>query len=283
MAEQAEKSQTGMNRSSNRARAIIQLDRIAGFGRRADRIVKASAGLTKGMPRRWQLSVQVLPAQFAQANRQGKSDRSQSRFDEALNRNETNQERKLANKLRRAASIVDAGGRVSKKSRGLASAIESLSRVESSVEAGGTARAISNASRRAIDVAKKVVVPSTGSSPSSDRAVARGSQEGVDGAVSRFAHRDLSAHARTAPIRGATILPNVSQRPYAELSGRARGSNNGSTTTGITINSSPTVVINAPASAANAARDVISALRTYREELFDQMKRESTRRERVQF
>ena len=53
--------------------------------------------------------------------------------------------------------------------------------------------------------------------------------------------------------------------------------------TGININSSPTVVINAGAPGGNLQRDVISALRTHREELFDQLKRESARRERAQF
>ena len=284
-----------MNGSSNRAQAINQLDRIAGFGRQVNRIAKAIASLTKGTPRRWQLPTQVSFAQLALSNKQSNRDGSQGHVGQVPNRNEMNQECKPANvaqlnrfhghtnRLQRAASMVDAGGRVSMKSRELTSAIESLSRVEGSVESGEMARAISNASRRAIDVARKVVVPNIGPSPGLDAAVSSGSQKNVDGPTSRFVERGLSARARNASIRGATALPNVSQRPFAELSGRARGSNSGSVNTGITINSSPTVVINAPASGGDAARDVISALRTYREELFDQMKRESTRRERVQF
>jgi hypothetical protein len=291
MSEQAEKSQRRVNRSSNRARAINQLDRIAGFGRQVDRIAKASASLTKGPRRRWQLAPQVSFGQFARATKQTNVDSSQSHSDEAPKRNESNQERKPANAtlhghssaLQRAASMVDAGGRISKKSRQLTSAMESWSRVEGSVESGERARAISNASRRAIDVAKKVIVPNTGSSPRLDGAASSRSQGGVDGAASRFTQQGLSARSRNSSIRGATTLPNVSQRPFAELSGRARGSNSGGISAGITINSSPTVVINAPAPGGNPARDVISALRTYREELFDQMKRESTRRERVQF
>ncbi len=93
----------------------------------------------------------------------------------------------------------------------------------------------------------------------------------------------MIAGARIASaIGGMSSLPNVSQREFAEPS-RARGSNDGGMRTGITINSSPTVVINAPAAGGNAARDVLGALRLHREELFDQMKRESARRERAQF
>ena len=41
-------------------RRFIQLDRIAGLGRQVDRIAKASANLTKGTRRGWQLPRQVL-------------------------------------------------------------------------------------------------------------------------------------------------------------------------------------------------------------------------------
>jgi hypothetical protein len=295
MEKQTRRSQTRVNRSSNRARAINQLDRIAGFGRQFNRIAKASARLTISTGRGWKIPAQASFAPLAPVNKQSNSDGSQSHSDQARNGNQMNQERKPANAaqlnrfhghakgLQRAASMIDAGGRMSRKSRELTSVVESLSQVEGSVESGEAARAISNASRRAIDVAKKVVVPNTGSSPRLNGAASSRSQEGVDGAASRFAEKGASSRTQMASIRGANKLPNVSQRAFAEPSGRGRGSNSGSVRTGITINSSPTVVINAPASGGNAARDVISALRTYREELFDQMKRESTRRERAQF
>jgi hypothetical protein len=295
MEKQARKVRMRLGASSNRARAINQLDQMAGFGRQVNRIAKASTNLMIGKGGRWKDPAQVSLAQLAAGNMQANGNGSESHTGELRNQNEINQERTPAdaaqlgrfhghaNALRRAASMVEAGGRISKKSRELNSAIESWSRAEGSVESGERARVISNASRRAIDVAKKVVVPNIGSSQRLDRAVSSGSQKDVDGAASRFAERGLSARARNASIRGASTLPNVSQRVFAEPAGRARGSNSGSMSTGITINSSPTVVINAPASGGNTARDVISALRTYREELFDQMKRESTRRERVQF
>jgi hypothetical protein len=79
-----------------------------------------------------------------------------------------------------------------------------------------------------------------------------------------------------------TFLPSVSQREFARPLSDARVSNEGGGRVGITINSSPTVVINAPAGGA-VQHDVLGALRAHREELFDQLKRESARRERAQF
>jgi hypothetical protein len=43
------------------------------------------------------------------------------------------------------------------------------------------------------------------------------------------------------------------------------------------------VVINASEASGDVERQVIGALRTHRDELFDQFKRESIRRERAQF
>jgi len=43
------------------------------------------------------------------------------------------------------------------------------------------------------------------------------------------------------------------------------------------------VINGATAGGGDAQRDVIGALRAHREELFDQLKRESARRERAQF
>jgi hypothetical protein len=51
----------------------------------------------------------------------------------------------------------------------------------------------------------------------------------------------------------------------------------------ITLSSSPTVIINATAAGSTVRHDVLEALRAHREELFDQLKRESVRRERAQF
>jgi hypothetical protein len=99
-----------------------------------------------------------------------------------------------------------------------------------------------------------------------------------------FAGAGILASDRMASSIRAVIPPaSLSQREFAEPSGNARGGNSSSVRTGITINSSPTVVINAPAAGGNIERDAIGALRAHREELFTQLKRESARRERAQF
>ena len=83
-------------------------------------------------------------------------------------------------------------------------------------------------------------------------------------------------------VRGVMAPGNVSRRDFAQPSSNSRFSSDGGERAGITINSSPTVVINAAAGGA-LQQDVIGALRAHREELFDQLKRESARRERAQF
>ncbi|HZC45311.1 MAG TPA: hypothetical protein VE243_02485 [Candidatus Acidoferrum sp.] len=82
-------------------------------------------------------------------------------------------------------------------------------------------------------------------------------------------------------IRAVTPPSSVAQREFAEPLARASG--RGGNGAGITINSSPTVVINAGAAGGNVQQDVMGALRAHRAELFDQLKRESARRERAQF
>jgi hypothetical protein len=154
----------------------------------------------------------------------------------------------------------------------LPSAMEALARTERSVEAGKVARAIVTAPRGSI------VAPAGNSQLSlrmaasleAGRVIPNGS-----GAV---------VAARTAQsIRGAVPPANLSPRVFAEPSSSNRGRDSRSGGAGITINSSPTVVINGPAEGGNAQRDVLGALRAHREELFDQLRRESARRERAQF
>ncbi len=208
-----------------------------------------------------------------------------------------------ANAWHRTTVRVDAGGRLFREIREMSLARDALSRVERAVESGTVAWASSIAGRRgtesglksssdfaeqthhANEVAQTMVVANTESLPRSDAgrgsSRSRGSLE-----VERmaFAGTGFLASARMASSIRAVIPPaNLSQREFAEPSGNARGPNNSSMRTGITINSSPTVVINAPAAGGNVERDAIGALRAHREELFNQLKRESARRERAQF
>jgi hypothetical protein len=94
-------------------------------------------------------------------------------------------------------------------------------------------------------------------------------------------HADLRANLNVASsVRAISRIRNVHARELAHLSSKPTDDN---ARREITINSSPTVVINATAAGSNVRHDVIEALRAHREELFDQLKRESTRRERAQF
>ncbi len=192
-----------------------------------------------------------------------------------------------ANAGHRTAAKVDAGIRLPREIRQLSFADGVLSRVERSLESGSAARAISATGRgatesglksssgfaarthRAIEVGQTIIVAAKESPPRSD--------------AGRVPSRFLASARTASSIRAAIPPANLSKREFAEPSGNARSPSNSSVRTGITINSSPTVVINAPAAGGNVERDAIGALRVYREELFDQLKRESARRERAQF
>jgi hypothetical protein len=208
-----------------------------------------------------------------------------------------------ANAWHRTAAKVDAGIRLPRELRQLSFAEGALSRVERSLGSGRAARAISAAgrratesglksssdfaerTRRAIEVGQTIIVPAKESPPGSDAGrVSSRFRRGLEAERAAFAGAGFLASARTASSIRAVIPPaNLSKREFVERSGNARGPNNSSVRTGITINSSPTVVINAPAAGDNVERDAIGALRAHREELFNQLKRESARRERAQF
>ena len=94
-------------------------------------------------------------------------------------------------------------------------------------------------------------------------------------------HADLRPNLIVASsVRAISGVEKVHLRELAYPSSKP---NDGNARQEITINSSPTVVVNATAAGSSMRRDVIQALRAHREELFDQLKRESARRERAQF
>jgi hypothetical protein len=158
----------------------------------------------------------------------------------------------------RAAALVEAATRSRRQIPELSQAMKALSRIEQSVEyVTPTSGVKANPTRRAL--------------------------KSLSSNVPSFADKGMLANVRVArSIRGVTPPSNVSQREFAQPSGNAHVSSDGSGRGGITINSSPTVVINGSGSGA-VQHDVIGALRAHREELFDQLKRESARRERAQF
>lgn len=98
------------------------------------------------------------------------------------------------------------------------------------------------------------------------------------------ASRSASRARMWSGPKASMVAPMSLARP--EFSGPLRtvqGQESRSATGPITINSTPTVVINAGEASGDVERQVIGALRAHRDELFDQFKRESIRRERSQF
>ena len=104
-----------------------------------------------------------------------------------------------------------------------------------------------------------------------------GRDEGSEGSIGKY------MAASTVP-RSSMVAPASLSRPkFAEPMRRVYGQESRSAPGSITINSTPTVVINASAASSDVEGHVIGALRAHREELFDQFKRESVRRERAEF
>jgi hypothetical protein len=84
--------------------------------------------------------------------------------------------------------------------------------------------------------------------------------------------------------RNSIVAPaSLSKPEFAEPMRGIYGQESRNAPGSITINSTPTVVINASDASGDVERQVIGALRAHRDELFDQFKRESVRRERAEF
>jgi hypothetical protein len=171
----------------------------------------------------------------------------------------------------RTAAKAHVGAHLQRQMLDLSRAVNALSRAERSTESGSIERSISDGQK---------VAPLTLPPNNNLTGRARGSLEGSRMSPAAAA---VAANFRIASsLRGVIAPGNVSRRDFAQPSSNGRFSNDGGGRTGITINSSPTVVINAAAGGA-LQQDVIGALRAHRDELFDQLKRESARRERAQF
>ena len=96
-------------------------------------------------------------------------------------------------------------------------------------------------------------------------------------------HLPADPKANLSVVLSTRALAGLQTFHARELAHPFSKPNQGNRTQKITINSSPTVVINAAAPGSNVRHEVIEALRAHRDELFDQLKRESARRERAQF
>ena len=238
------------------AHVLSHLDRMTSVARKNARIAHAAASIALGKGYRWY----GFKGERFVARPGSTDDGSGSGFSGGTGWHETESRRMIAAEAigrHRATALVEAASRSHRPIPELSQAMKALSRIERSAE---------------------YAPPMSDSNTARSRAA-----EGPEPKVSSSADRGLLASVRTTrSIRGMTPPPNVTQREFAQPSGNRTLSSAGSGRGGITINSSPTVVING--SGGNAVQhDVIGALRAHREELFDQLKRESARRERAQF
>ncbi|MGA9725301.1 MAG: hypothetical protein WBQ86_22790 [Candidatus Binatus sp.] len=250
------------------ARALGILDRLARIGQQSMRMAQATAQVRIAAGHHLQIPARVsfpeyrrLPEAASQSGRLANS----------------------TNERHRMTAMFDERG-----IRELAPEADALSRVQrkSDVKHRVTRRDVKTSSdfaeqaHRAIQAAKKMA--NMESSQRSDAQVSNRSRDGLEAERAEFASSGPIASARMASlIRGVIPIRNLSQREFAEPASKARGRDGHSQ--GITIHSSPTVVINSSTASGGLARDAIGALSAHREELFNQLKRESARRERAQF
>ena len=245
------------------ARALRQLGQMTNVARKSGRIARAAASIEKAKTYRWQVPVEAvgLKNERVFVKRRTAGDGSGSGSGAGPGWKETGSRSMTASagaRRHRATALVEAATRSHRQIPELSQAMKALSRIERSVE---------------------YVTPTSGLKTNPTRRALKS----LEAKVPSFAERGIRANVRIArSIRGVTPPSNVSRREFAEPSGNARASSAGGGRGGITINSSPTVVINGSGGGA-VQHDLIGALRAHREELFDQLKRESARRERAQF
>jgi hypothetical protein len=267
---------TAGTKRADAADALRQLDRVTSIVRESRRVARAAASVTRAREFRWQPSEGVSVLKQAQlvegdslVERGTARDGSDGRSAAGPSRDSTINSASAKPGRRRAEALVEASTRSQRQIPELSQAMKALARIERAVESGSAGRAILDQ--------RKYVTPSAVSRSNTTGRVHLEARQPSAAAAGKLANVRI---ARS--IRAATLPASVSRREFAQPSGDMRLPNQVGGRGGITINSSPTVVINGPASGA-MQNDVIGALRAYREELFDEMKRESARRERAQF
>jgi len=245
------------------ARALSHVERMTNVARRSDRIARAAASIALPEKYRWQVPTEAVGLKVERffGERRTAGDGSGGGSGAGPGRREAESQNIAASagtRRHRATTMVEAATRSHRQIPELSQAMKALSRIERSVE---------------------YMTPT----PDLNTSSTRRPLESLEAKVPSLAEKGMLANVRIARSIGRVTPPsNVSRREFAQPSGNARVSSEGSGRGGITINSSPTVVINGSGSGA-VPHDVIGALRAHREELFDQLKRESARRERAQF
>jgi hypothetical protein len=256
-------------RAAKVAPALSGLERVSKVARESVRMARAAARIALPGNYRWQLPASGLSAKSKTEIKRGTRDGSgtgsngESNWSERDNRSKT---ARGGDGWNRATTRINASARASREIPEMSRAMNALSRVERSMDLRNTA----SDSRK----------DATAMMATDARSRARASHEATRPS---FADGGVLANVRVTPLMRRVMPPSgVSQREFARPSRDLGVSTGGNGRSAITINSSPTVVINAAAGGA-VQHDVMGALRAHREELFDQLKRESARRERAQF
>jgi hypothetical protein len=170
----------------------------------------------------------------------------------------------------------------SEKIRPAIAAIDSSSRLARATNAGASATNAVSAIRHSAEQVNAVRVPES-LRDTATILFLNWPRENLEAQTTSLANSKLRVASRFAPpIRRVISIANFSQREPVEPRVEPRPSSGDDFRPTIAINSSPTVVIQAQ-TGSDLRNDVVEALRTHREELFDQLKRESLRRERAQF
>jgi hypothetical protein len=257
------------------APALGGLERVSKVARESARMARAAASIALLGNSRWKVPAEgsllkdkpVFEA-GSYPGRGAARDSSRSSSASELGRSETDNRSTTArggSGWNRATTMVNAGARASREIQELSRAMNALSRVQRSVDLGKT----TSDSRK--DATAMMATD------------ARGRGRSHEAMQPPFVDAGVLANVRVAPsIRGAMPPTGISQREFARPSRDLGASTGGNGRSAITINSSPTVVINAAVGGA-VQQDVMGALRAHREEIFDQLKREPARRERAQF
>ncbi len=265
--------------TEQRMRGLSRLESVTGFLRKGARTA-ASIERLAVVGRRLELPVRAVFAKHDRGRLAGTriqervgSVGSESLFDGA--RQHASIERLIqrvaatAKALRTTARATDSVR--NKATSKLPLAMEALARSEGSVGLGKLAQAIVVAPRRST------------LAPVENSRLSRVTADLEAGRAMPTGGRAIVAALTASSSHGVVPPPNLSQRMFAEPSSGGRDRNNRSSGAAITIHSSPTVVINGPNPGGDVQRDLLGALRAHREELFDQLRRESERRERAQF
>lgn len=266
---------TATNGPSDVEHVHKNLERLTDIARANVRVARATANIAHAGEYRWRLPAgSALPKEDSSfetgfdPRRRIDSDGSRSGLLSRSGRNTSMIDARPESR-HGTGPMGDAGGRWERQILDLSRAVKALSGAERS----SAGRAIS-------DGRKHAAAPLRWNAEPTGRARGR---ESLEGRRRAFGMPGLPANVHFAPvIRGINPPANISRREFARPTSGGRVSNDGGGRASITVNSTPTVVINGQAGAATQ-HDLIGALRAHREELFDQLKRESARRERAQF